>query len=127
MLAFVHKIITERHRHRQTTDGDRLNLMFNTVDPKTGEALSLDNVTDQVTTLPIAGHETTAAFVEVALRDLACGCGPLSIGALGNLGPTIEPGDDDSAAIRRTCVILQPAVGSDEVTTRARVRAHTPT
>jgi hypothetical protein len=95
---------------------------------------------------------------------------PPSIGALENLGLTIEPGDDDPAAallafpprsavpiisnwigkvptwidwqregdsvlfhpddcpaIRRTSVVLEPAVGSDnEVTTRARIRAHTP-
>jgi unspecific monooxygenase len=82
MLAFVHRIIAERRRADNAGEGsageggagegsDLLDLMLNTVDPETGRALPLDNVADQVITLLIAGHETTAALVEVALHYLA--------------------------------------------------------
>ena len=67
---YVDSIISQRR-----TDGsnasDLLSLMLSTKDPESGASLPDDNVRDQVLTFLVAGHETTAALLEVALYYLA--------------------------------------------------------
>lgn len=67
---FVDDIVAERTT-TPTDDTDLLNLMLSTHDPDTGSALPADNIRNQVITFLIAGHETTAALLEVALHHLA--------------------------------------------------------
>lgn len=50
---------------------DLLDLMMNSEDPETGQTLPDENIRDQVLTFLVAGHETTAALLEVALHYLA--------------------------------------------------------
>ncbi|MXP21359.1 cytochrome P450 [Gordonia sp. HNM0687] len=68
---FVSSIIETRVREGARGRNDLLGLMLETADPETGERLPLRNVTDQVLTFLAAGHETTAALMEVALYYLA--------------------------------------------------------
>lgn len=69
--AFIDQIVLERTK----SDGaynDLLDLMLSSHDVEGGEpALPLDNVRDQVLTMLIAGHETTAALLETSLWYLA--------------------------------------------------------
>ncbi|QIS08777.1 cytochrome P450 [Nocardia arthritidis] len=67
---YVDAMIAER-KARPTDDDDLLNLMLTTADPDTGEQLPAENIRDQVLTFLVAGHETTAALLEVALHYLA--------------------------------------------------------
>lgn len=68
--AFIDEIVSERAASGADHD-DLLGLMLHTADPETGEKLPLDNVRDQVLTMLIAGHETTAALLETTLWYLA--------------------------------------------------------
>ncbi|RJO67964.1 cytochrome P450 [Nocardia panacis] len=67
---YVDTIIAERQA-QPTDDSDLLNLMLTTSDPDTGTRLPADNIRDQVLTFLVAGHETTAALLEVALHYIA--------------------------------------------------------
>lgn len=68
---YVDTVIAERRASNVPAgDDDLLSLMLNTVDPETGAALPDDNVRDQVLTFLVAGHETTAALLEVAVYYL---------------------------------------------------------
>ncbi|MEE3851872.1 cytochrome P450 [Gordonia sp. LSe1-13] len=68
---YVETIIEDRQRAGDVDTSDLLGLMLSTPDPETGATLPLDNVRDQVLTFLAAGHETTAALMEVALYELA--------------------------------------------------------
>ncbi|MDV6309980.1 cytochrome P450 [Gordonia amicalis] len=68
--TFVENII-ERRKASSAKDNDLLGLMLDSIDPETGDKLPVDNVRDQVLTFLAAGHETTAALMEVALFHLA--------------------------------------------------------
>lgn len=68
---YVETIIEDRQRTCDVDTTDLLGLMLSTPDPETGATLPLDNVRDQVLTFLAAGHETTAALMEVALYELA--------------------------------------------------------
>ncbi|WP_343287350.1 cytochrome P450 [Gordonia sp. SID5947] len=68
---FVNGIIQERLQAGDHDHTDLLGLMLETEDPETGARLPHHNVADQVLTFLAAGHETTAALMEVALYHLA--------------------------------------------------------
>lgn len=77
-VAFAQQYVEDliRVRRRKTganigEDPDLLDLMMNSEDPETGETLPDENIRDQVLTFLVAGHETTAALMEVALHYLA--------------------------------------------------------
>ena len=72
--AYVDGIVQRRRKaeaQRPGSTSDLLDLMLTTRDPKTGESLPDNNIRDQVLTFLVAGHETTAALMEVALYYLA--------------------------------------------------------
>ncbi|MGC5258080.1 cytochrome P450 [Gordonia sp. DT218] len=69
--TFVEGIIETRLQSGDYGHADLLGLMLEAEDPDTGDRLPLQNVTDQVLTFLAAGHETTAALMEVALYHLA--------------------------------------------------------
>ena len=69
--GFVDSIIERRQKDGSAQNNDLLGLMLTTRDPETGQLLPVDNVRDQVLTFLAAGHETTAALLEVALYHLA--------------------------------------------------------
>lgn len=69
--AFIDQIVLERAESKETYD-DLLDLMLSSRDAEEGAPeLPLDNVRDQVLTMLIAGHETTAALLETTLWYLA--------------------------------------------------------
>ncbi len=68
---YMDAIVSDRAEGRVEAQDDLLGLMLNTADPDTGEKLPHDNVRDQVLTFLVAGHETTAALLEVTLWYLA--------------------------------------------------------
>ncbi|MCK0439943.1 cytochrome P450 [Gordonia alkaliphila] len=69
--AFIDGIVADRVSGKEPASDDLLGLMLDTVDPDTGEKLPHQNVRDQVLTFLVAGHETTAALLEVTLWYLA--------------------------------------------------------
>ncbi|MDS1116347.1 cytochrome P450 [Gordonia westfalica] len=69
--GFVDDIIERRQKDSSVENDDLLGLMLTTRDTETGELLPVENVRDQVLTFLAAGHETTAALLEVALYHLA--------------------------------------------------------
>lgn len=69
--AYIDAIVADRVSGADVGGDDLLGLMLDTVDPETGAKLPLDNVRDQVLTFLVAGHETTAALLEVTLWYLA--------------------------------------------------------
>ncbi|OCK76470.1 bifunctional P-450/NADPH-P450 reductase [Lepidopterella palustris CBS 459.81] len=62
-------VIQTRRKH-PTDRKDLLNAMLNGVDPKTGEKLSDESVTDNMITFLIAGHETTSGLLSFAFYYL---------------------------------------------------------
>ncbi|MCG7635278.1 cytochrome P450 [Gordonia McavH-238-E] len=69
---YVDDIIARRQQRGDNVPAnDLLGLMLGAEDSETGQTLPLDNVRDQVLTFLAAGHETTAALMEVALYHLA--------------------------------------------------------
>lgn len=68
--GFIDRIVDERASEGGEFN-DLLSLMLKTADPESGEYLPHDNVRDQVLTMLIAGHETTAALLESSLWYLA--------------------------------------------------------
>lgn len=68
---FIDQIVADRVSGAEPARDDLLGLMLDSVDPDTGEKLPHDNVRDQVLTFLVAGHETTAALLEVTLWYLA--------------------------------------------------------
>ncbi|MGV9679131.1 cytochrome P450 [Nocardia sp. NPDC003482] len=68
---YVDRVIAARTANPDTEAHDLLSVMLTTTDPETGQPLSADNIASQVLTFLIAGHETTAALLEVALHYLA--------------------------------------------------------
>ena len=69
--GFVDAIIERRRNDDADQNDDLLGLMLTTRDTETEELLPLENVREQVLTFLAAGHETTAALLEVALYHLA--------------------------------------------------------
>lgn len=71
--AFVRALMAQRRIHAHTDDAPRdlFDLMVAARDPETGEAFSDDNLIDQVATMILAGHETTATALFWALLLLA--------------------------------------------------------
>lgn len=70
LRGYVDALIADRTRD-SVESSDLLGLMLTATDPETGARLPADNVADQTLTFLIAGHETTAALLEVALYYLA--------------------------------------------------------
>ncbi|KAG5985077.1 hypothetical protein E4U55_001580 [Claviceps digitariae] len=59
------------HRRKEPSQRkDLLNAMLKGVDPATGETLSDDNITDQLITFLIAGHETTSGLLSFGFYHL---------------------------------------------------------
>jgi len=71
--GFVRGMIAERRAASRddSAPADLFDLMVNARDPETGEAFSDDNLIDQVATMILAGHETTATALFWALYLLA--------------------------------------------------------
>lgn len=72
-IAIMRKTADEVVANRKKNPSDRkdlLNAMLNGVDPTTGEKLSDDNITDQLITFLIAGHETTSGLLSFAFYYL---------------------------------------------------------
>ncbi len=70
---FVRMLITERRAvaRADAAPRDLFDLMVSARDPETGQAFSDDNLIDQVATMILAGHETTATALFWALYLLA--------------------------------------------------------
>lgn len=71
LQQYVDNLIADRQAENDGEPTNLLDLMLTAVDPETGERLPTANVRDQTLTFLIAGHETTAALLEVALYYLA--------------------------------------------------------
>lgn len=71
LRSYVDRVIAARTAAAADEARDLLSVMLTTTDPDTGHALPADNIASQVLTFLIAGHETTAALMEVALHYLA--------------------------------------------------------
>jgi cytochrome P450 len=56
----VHRIIRERRREGQEGGDDLLSMLMEARDEETGETMSDQQIQDEVTTIYLAGHETTA-------------------------------------------------------------------
>lgn len=71
--AFVRRLMAERRAVPRTDSAPRdlFDLMVAARDPETGEAFSDDNLIDQVATMILAGHETTATALFWALLLLS--------------------------------------------------------
>ncbi len=71
--AFVRKLIVERRATAkpEAAARDLFDLMVAARDPETGQAFSDDNLIDQVATMILAGHETTATALFWSLYLLA--------------------------------------------------------
>lgn len=57
----VHRIISERRREGQEGGNDLLGMLMEARDEETAETMSNQQIRDEVTTIYLAGHETTAA------------------------------------------------------------------
>jgi unspecific monooxygenase len=68
---YVDELIAARRGENSSDATNLLDLMLTATDPETGARLPAENVRDQTLTFLIAGHETTAALLEVALHYLA--------------------------------------------------------
>ncbi|MFC0313673.1 cytochrome P450 [Gordonia phosphorivorans] len=68
---YFDQMVADRAAGKEPAQNDLLGLMLDTVDPETGQKLPHENVRDQVLTFLVAGHETTAALLEVTLWYLA--------------------------------------------------------
>ncbi|MFI5715770.1 cytochrome P450 [Nocardia sp. NPDC051750] len=71
LQQYVDELIAGRQAEKNGEPTNLLDLMLTAVDPETGSRLPTENVRDQTLTFLIAGHETTAALLEVALYYLA--------------------------------------------------------
>ncbi len=71
LQQYVDELIAGRQVANDGEPTNLLDLMLTAVDPETGTRLPTANVRDQTLTFLIAGHETTAALLEVALYHLA--------------------------------------------------------
>lgn len=72
-IAIMRKTADEVVASRKANPSERkdlLNAMLNGVDPTTGEKLSDSNITDQLITFLIAGHETTSGLLSFAFYYL---------------------------------------------------------
>jgi cytochrome P450 len=72
-MQFVEQLIRERGRGGESMDvpRDLFDLLMMARDPETGKAFSLEQLRDQVATMILAGHETTAVALSWALYLLA--------------------------------------------------------
>lgn len=61
MMDLCNKIIQERKDNPQPDNHDLLNTMLNGVDKETGKKLSPENISYQLATFLVAGHETTSS------------------------------------------------------------------
>jgi enediyne biosynthesis protein E7 len=59
LYTLVEQVIRERRRHRET-HGDLLEMLLEARDEETGDGMTDQQVRDEVLTLLLAGHETTA-------------------------------------------------------------------
>ncbi|MFJ9365157.1 cytochrome P450 [Nocardia sp. NPDC101769] len=71
LQRYVDDLIADRQRQTLSEATDLLGLMLTATDPESGKRLPADNIRDQTLTFLIAGHETTAALLEVTLYYLA--------------------------------------------------------
>lgn len=62
--------VVSARKEKPTDRKDLLNVMLNGVDPKTGARLTDQNITDQLITFLIAGHETTSGMLSFAFYYL---------------------------------------------------------
>ncbi|WP_067694072.1 cytochrome P450 [Nocardia jejuensis] len=69
--GFVDELVRERRASGDTSTSDLLGLMVTATDPETGKPLPDSNISDQLLTFLVAGHETTAALLEASLHYLA--------------------------------------------------------
>lgn len=67
LWATCDEIVAQRRANPDPDANDLLNNMINDRDPKTGEALSDENIRYQMVTFLIAGHETTSSTLAFAL------------------------------------------------------------
>jgi cytochrome P450 len=67
----VNRIIAERHETREGEKGDLLSMLMSARDPQTGEGMSDLQLRDEVMTIFLAGHETTANALSWTLYALA--------------------------------------------------------
>ena len=70
MRVVVEQVIRERRESGQLDQGDLLSRMLLGRDPITGQALDDANISNQIVTFLIAGHETTSGLLSFALHAL---------------------------------------------------------
>ncbi|WP_241387450.1 bifunctional cytochrome P450/NADPH--P450 reductase [Rhodococcus sp. CH91] len=70
MQELVDEVVRRRRGRDHESGTDLLGLMLDATDPRTGHALSDENIRNQVLTFLIAGHETTSGLLSFALYNL---------------------------------------------------------
>lgn len=65
----VDTIVSQRRSGGTTSGHDMLHQMLTVIDPDSGRGLSVESIRNQVLTLLVAGHETTASLVGFALSE----------------------------------------------------------
>jgi cytochrome P450/NADPH-cytochrome P450 reductase len=111
----IDTIISERSDAAVAPAGDLLWLMLNGRHHETGAGLSQANVRNQVLTLLIAGHETTASAISFSLYYLLKNPRVLQraqseVDALGGPGDDFRPGFEDVANLRYTRQVVLEAL-----------------
>ena len=127
----VHRIISERRGRGKGDGDDLLGMLMGARDEETGEAMSDGQIRDEVTTMYLAGHETTAVTLAWAWYllskspEVARGVREEVGRVLGNRTPGVEDLKDlayTRAVIDETLRLYPPAwmvsrkaVGEDEI------------
>ncbi len=98
-LATLDRVVADILRARragQTEQGDLLDILMTATDPETGEGMSDEQLRDEVMTIFLAGHETTAVALAWTFDllgrhpDVAARLREEVDGALGGRAPTID-------------------------------------
>lgn len=127
----VHRIIRERRRRGQEDGDDLLGMLMGARDEETGEGMSDRQIRDEVTTIYLAGHETTAGTLAWAWYllskspETARGVHRETRRVLGDRTPVVEDLKDltyTRAVLDETLRLYPPAwmvsrkaVGEDEI------------
>ncbi len=127
----VHRIIRERRRRGQEDGEDLLGMLMGARDEETGEGMSDRQIRDEVTTMYLAGHETTAVTLSWAWYLLSrspevarevreevrrvLGDRPPSVEDLKELAYTRAVVDETLRLYPAAWMVSRKAVGEDEI------------
>jgi cytochrome P450 len=104
----VYALIADRRRNQTAPDGDLLSMVLNARDADTGERLHDTQVRDEMVTLLLAGHETTAAALSWSWYLLARHPEVMSVlrGELDHVLGGRAPGVEDLQRLRYTRAVF---------------------